>query len=185
MLYIGYNLNTTYMKKLLIVLLFFGIGVSIASSQNLNLNYSNVPLINVLKEIQDKTQFKFVYNNSFIDENIIVSINVKNENISNVLSKLFEGTKISFKIIDKQISLSPSEFKNVKTQVKIADNYIIKGQVTSEDGEPLPAVNIIFWKNNKVISGAYTDNAGNYIHQISDLPSKIEYRFIGFTNLII
>ncbi|MFA5849129.1 MAG: SusC/RagA family TonB-linked outer membrane protein [Bacteroidales bacterium] len=169
------------MKKLLIVFLILGLNINFAAAQNLSLRFSKVPLITVLKDIQDKTPFRFVYNNTFIDENVLVSIFSNNEKITSVLDKLLEGTGIEYKIIDQQISLSPKEFKN-ETDKEVKKYFTIKGKVTDTSGEPLIGVNLLFWKGNKMISGTTTNIKGDYSHIFNELPTKIEFRYIGFSN---
>jgi len=58
---------------------------------------SNVPLVNILKEIQNQTPYTFVYTSSLIDVRKQVSIDVADEGIVPVLNTLLSGTDISYK----------------------------------------------------------------------------------------
>ena len=68
------------------------------------------PLKSVFNEIQRQTDYTFVYNNSLVDVNRKVSIDVKAD-LKEVLHQLLSGLKLSFQIIGEQIIISPSSFK--------------------------------------------------------------------------
>lgn len=74
------------------------------------LHMKDQPLKSVFNEIQRQTDYTFVYNNSLVDVNRKVSIDVKAD-LKEVLHQLLSGLKLSFQIIGEQIIISPSSFK--------------------------------------------------------------------------
>ena len=161
---------------LLFLLLFLSFS-EIVSAQKVRLNLTNVPLVNVLKEIQNQTPYTFVYTSSLIDVKKRVSINVTDEEIAPVLDKLLTGTEISYKIVNKQITLSPKEFKNEKQNltVNLQNGRKITGLVIDESKEPLPGVSV---QNLNSKKRAFTDTKGTYMIEASD-GDRLMFYMIG------
>ena len=76
-------------------------------SQNVrvNLDCKEMKIEDVLKEIESKTDFKFLFEKDVFKKNKIVNISSKNEPLSNILKTLFKADKVDFKVVDKQIIL--------------------------------------------------------------------------------
>ncbi|MGE4586774.1 MAG: STN domain-containing protein, partial [Mangrovibacterium sp.] len=74
---------------------------------SLNLKMENVTVKDVLKVIEDKSDYYFLYNGDLIDVDQRVSINVDNKNVEDVLNALFSDKEIRFMVMDRQIVLSP------------------------------------------------------------------------------
>ncbi len=140
-----------YRSLICILLAVFSLAFSQqASAQNVSLNIENGKISDVLKEIQKQTSFKFAYNNSVIDVNVPVSIKVENEDLKAVLDKVLRSNGINYKIVDRQILLSPA--KSVKMK--------IRGKVTEEGtGQPLPGT-VVSVKGGSEFSVA--DEDGSY-----------------------
>lgn len=97
---------------LLFFLLLVSLFVSVYGQEwAITLNLSKVPLNTALKEVEKQTSMSIVYNSSDIDINRIVSIKVKNESLTNVMSILFKGTNVSFSIVNNHIVLSANNKK--------------------------------------------------------------------------
>jgi len=142
----------------------FLLPAKMAVAQSVTINFSNTPLINVLKEIQKQTPYKFVYSNSLIDVNKNVTVKANKEDIVSVMNKLLSGMDITYKIVDKQISLSPKEFKNEKgtslTDPKVRQNEnTIRGVVVGKGNDPLPGVYLI---EKGTSNGVTSDQEGKF-----------------------
>lgn len=100
--------------RLTAIMLFVCIGLAYASesysqSATLSLNVNNKTVQDVLDEIEKQSDFHFFYNNKQVNTNRVVSIKSNKKNVFNVLEQLFNGTDISYKVLDKSIILSPKE----------------------------------------------------------------------------
>jgi iron complex outermembrane receptor protein len=56
-------------------------------AQTLDLN--NVTIERVLSKIEEKTDFKFLFNRSDVDINKLVSVRAKQQTVENILNKIF------------------------------------------------------------------------------------------------
>lgn len=165
------------MKKLLFFLLLFLSFSGIATAQKVTLNVTNVPLVNVLKEIQNQTPYTFVYTSSLIDVKKKVSINVTNQEIVPVMEKLFSGTEISYKVVDKQITLSPKEFRNEKQggSSEQQKGRRISGLIYDDSRQPLPGVSV---QNLNSKKGTFSDSKGAWIIEAED-GDRLRFYMIG------
>ncbi len=161
---------------LLFLLLFLSFSENV-SAQKVTIDLTNVPLVNVLKEIQSQTPYTFVYTSYLIDVKKEVSISVTDEEIIPVLDKLLSGMEISYKIVDKQITLSPKEFKNEKQNTPAVKQRgrKISGQVNDESKEPLSGVSI---QNLNSKMGTFSDSKGAYVIEAND-GDRLRFYMIG------
>lgn len=131
--------------------------VKTARAQDITVNFNNTPLINVLKEVQKQTPYKFVYNNSLVDVSKPVTVKSEALGIVAFMNNLLKGTDISYKIVKNQITLSPKEFKNEEVPTGKEENpkqeqNVLKGVITDEAGVSIPGVTIRNSNSNKLVS---------------------------------
>ena len=98
--------------KLTLFLLFFTISQIFAVSTysqatRLSLDLKNAAVKDVLLEIENNSEFYFLYSNKLIDAERKVNVNVKNKRVDNILDEIFEGENVVYAINDRQIILSP------------------------------------------------------------------------------
>ena len=138
----------------------------------INLKMSNVTIKEVLREIEDKSNFYFLYNNDLINVNSTVSIEAKNEKVQDVLSQLFSDKNINFLVKDRQIVLSPMQTGLITNQ----QTKTVTGKVSDQTGSSLPGVSVVV---KGTTNGTITDMDGKY--SLSNIPEKgtIQFSFVG------
>lgn len=70
----------------------------------------------------------------------LVSINTKNQNVFSILNKLFDGTDVTYKVLDKSIILS---IKENKGNTSLQEDKRVSGIVLDEKGEPVIGANVM------------------------------------------
>jgi hypothetical protein len=108
-----------------------------------NLKMENVTIKDVLRAIEEKSSYYFLYNNDLINVNRKVSIDAKSEKIESLLNQLFIGSNITYTIQDRQIVLSPLPVDNGLSMNLQQKNKSIKGRVSESNGSALPGVSVI------------------------------------------
>ncbi len=141
-------------------------------SQNakLSLDMKNRTVKEVLQSIEEQSEFRFFYNEQFVDLNRKVSVSIENENVESILGKIFGGANISFKVMENNlIIITPAE--RIQTQQKT-----ITGKVTDSSGQPLPGVSVII---KGTTNGMITNVDGTY--SLVDVPSNsiLLFSFVG------
>lgn len=80
---------------------------------NLELVHSKTTVGTIIQSISQQTGYEFSYDVSILNKEISdVSVNVKNERIENVLDQVFNGTGISYRIINNRIFLKDNGYIN-------------------------------------------------------------------------
>lgn len=132
--------------RLSILFLFFSIGMSFAGNtyaQNtlISLNVRNSSVASLLEQVEKQSDFSFVYDARQVDTERRASVEVKNKNIYEVLSQLFDNSDIVFTVVNKKIVL------NTKKELPIAlqqqPSRKIKGVVKDINGEPIIGANVV------------------------------------------
>ena len=144
---------------------------SYSQNTRLSLSMKNVSAKTVLSQIEDQSQFFFIYDATVVDVEKKVSIKSENELITNILDKLFEGTNVSYKITNRQIALTAESTSSVGQQQKT-----VSGKVTDFSGFPLPGVTILI---KGTTNGIITDADGKFI--LSNVPddATLVFSFVG------
>lgn len=166
-------------------------------SQNISISLNEVTLQVALKEIEQRSEYGFFYNNSLVDISKEVSLTAQNEKIEKVLHALFYRTNIDFKIFKNQIVLFPRNkrapnsalkrllkkmrdssleqpMKNVKTISII--QHTVSGTVTDFEGLALPGANVIIKGTSK---GTLTDFDGKYALE-ADIGDVLVFSYLGY-----
>jgi TonB-linked SusC/RagA family outer membrane protein len=137
----------------------------------LSLDFSGTKLVDILDEIESKTEFYFLFNEKLIDTDRKVNMSVQNEKIDLILDLLFDGTDVIYTITDRKIILAPAFLSENDQQQKS-----VSGIVTDESGQPLPGVTVII---KGTTNGTVTNMNGNY--SISNIPvnATLVFSFVG------
>lgn len=166
------------MKLTIFLLLISGISVfankTYSQTKELNLNMKNSSLKEVLQNIEEQSEFYFMYSEKLVDVNREVSVKINNKKIDQVLEELFEGTNVNYKVKDRFILLTTSGFN--ENEMDLQQQKSISGSITDESGEPLPGVTVLI---KGTTNGTVTDMDGNY--SISNVPQEatLQFSFVG------
>ncbi|HKJ41173.1 MAG TPA: secretin and TonB N-terminal domain-containing protein, partial [Sunxiuqinia sp.] len=130
---------------------------SYSQTTRLTLNMKDASIKDVLSQIEEQTEYRFLYSDSKINVENKVNIDVSQRTIEDILNEVFAGTGVHYKVIDRQILLSKdlnSDLNQVSQQeVKVS------GKVVDTSGAPLPGVTIVV---KGTTNGTITDPDGNY-----------------------
>lgn len=145
-----------------------------AHSQNakVSIRMNNVKLDKILNEIENQTDYLFIYNNQ-VDINKITSVKVKNEAVAQVLDKILSGTGINYELEGTHIILTTEAIKDLHAQQQAKT---VTGTVTDVSGEPIIGANI---RIKGTTTGTITDIDG-YFSIEAEPQSVIEVSYIGY-----
>lgn len=180
---INYNLK---MKITAILFVFAFVQINAANSfgQNtkVSLKMTEVSIQNILDRIEQKTDYKFLYEKNAFQNNRIVSVHVKNKKLSNILDNIFEDQNVTIVYLEKQIVIKPNHEinivslpENLEPEASI-EQQSISGVVTDENGAPLPGASVL---EKGTTNGAQTDFDGNFTLNVRD-GAILEISYLGF-----
>jgi TonB-linked SusC/RagA family outer membrane protein len=145
-----------------------------AQLTKLSLKLENIRIADALTEIENKSEFYFLYSPKLIDVERRVNIEVDQIPIKKILLDIFNND-VNINVFGNQVILTPADSNSM-----IGSDQLLKisGRVTdSKTGEALPGVNIHFQGSN---IGAISDLGGNYSIYVPSLIGVLRFSFIGY-----
>jgi len=178
----GSNLfNYQFLRKMrLTILLLFAAVLSCLSAESysqitkLSVAENKSTLLDVIRSIENQSEFNFFYNEK-VDVNRIISLEMTDKTIFEVLDKALENTSVKYKVLGRQIAL----YDKLEMEPFLPEPFQerrISGKVTDKDGTPLPGVSIVI---KGTTTGTTTGMDGNFQLQVSSEKDILVFSFIG------
>lgn len=139
----------------------------------ITLNLENVSLRKAFKEIEKKTQYRFLFNDALLPKNENkITLNVENTTIDKVMPELLSESKLTYKLSSNLVIIARSE--DVTAQLTIT------GTVADTKGVALPGV-IVRIKGSEG-NGTTTDINGRYSLSVPDGSGILVFSYLGFVS---
>lgn len=167
------RMRLTFYVMLLAIIQGFA-GNSYSQETKLNLIFENSSVREILSQIEDDSEFYFLYNSKIVDVERRVSVNVKNKKINDVLDLLFDGTEVAYTIVDRQIVLSGKGDSSSRSVGKQQGQ--VSGVITDDNKQPLPGVTIVI---KGTTQGTISDSDGTYSLNVPTGAQTLVFSFIG------
>ncbi len=153
---------------------------SFSQSESLTLKLTNVTIKQSIKEIEQSSDYLFLIMDDAEKELMkIVSINMDNKSINEILSLLLKNTQLSYSIVKRQVTIrkkiSPADNRQPAETVQ-QTKKIIRGKITDTRGEAIIGANII---EKGTSSGTVTDIDGNFSLSV-DNNATLVVSYIGY-----
>ncbi len=169
-----------FYRKMKLTILFLTISIlsgfaseSYSQTARLSLNLENSTIREVLKVIENQSEFRFFYSGE-VDVDREISVTVDNKNIMQTLDQLFQGTAIRYEIYGRQIALLAQRETSLPAEMQ--QPAVLSGQVTDVSGAPLPGVTIAI---KGTTTGTITDNNGKYSFTNVPQGAVLVFSFVG------
>ncbi len=133
---------------------------------------NNVSAAQIINEIEEQTEYLFVYNANKVNLKRNVNVNAQNEPVSSVLNVMFEDTPIFYAMEGKNIMLINREEVLATAQ----QQHKVNGVVKDAKGEPIIGANVRV-ENGTV--GTITDIDGRFELEVP-ANTIIEISYIGY-----
>ena len=160
------------MKLLIVLLTVACLQVSAKGfTQNITIDLKSVELKKALFAIEKKSIYRFLYSDANLPDQKRVTIRANNTPINEVLDKIFEGTTLSYRILENNLVV-------IKADIEALNNFKdvrVSGKVSSETGEILRGVSISV-KGSRL--GTTTDASGNYSITVPD-NAVLVFTYVG------
>ena len=171
-------MDTSVFMKVKILLAIFIILLSVkafSQKQNISLNFKEVTLERIILEIEKQSEYRFFFEQSGINLQPKISIQIWDASIKVVLEKLFNNTPYTFQIIDQHIILSQNKAA-VPSNLNTESFRTIKGIVTTKNMETIPGATILI-KNTT--TGTITDRYGHFKIEVPSKYDSLIFSYVG------
>ncbi len=129
-----------------------------ANAQTITLNVQDVEISKVLTTIEKQGSFRFLYNSRLRDLKQKVTISFQQAPLAEVMSSLFNGTQLTYKLLANNLVAIRSELPDER-------DVRITGVITSESGEPITGVSVSVKGTSR---GTTTDAKGEFALTVPD-----------------
>ena len=144
---------------------------SFTAMSQITLIMKNKPVREVIKEIEKVSDYRFFYNDDLSDLNKVISIEIKNGDIKDIMKQITQQAAVSYVLkANRQVVLSLASIDQQKDVVKIA------GKVIDEQGEGVIGANVM---EKGTTNGTITDLDGKFYLEVSGR-SILQVSYIGF-----
>ncbi|MBO9618021.1 MAG: SusC/RagA family TonB-linked outer membrane protein [Niabella sp.] len=140
------------------------------SQESISLKIEDASLSAVLKTIQKKSDYRFVYSNKLVDEIGTINIKVVNTPVLDLVSRILNGTGLEFQQMDNNKLIIIREKAGARKNIRVT------GKVTNKNGESVAGATVSSSKGQATI----TNNAGEYSIE-TDEYAELTFSFIGYT----
>ena len=163
--------------------LFLFVGTTYATesySQNMRVTVvsSSITTGQVLSEIEDQTDYLFVYDVNEVNLDRNVNVRAENRPVSEVLDEVFEGTDVDYAMEGKNIMLMKRSKKETPASAQQTSGNTIQGVVTDANGEPIIGANIMI---EGTTTGTITDFDGRFTLDVPE-NATLQISYIGFVS---
>lgn len=169
-------MKLTLVFSLLCVFCGFAANVN-SQTARVNIQVKNVQIKDVLIQIEEQTDYLFVYNHEHVDLSGKVSLQVSNTPVYDVLSTLFGETGLMYAMEGSNILLMKSDRTSNLQQAVVK----ISGIVTDEHRETIIGANIV---EKGTTNGTITDIDGNFTLDVS-AGATLLITYVGYMPLEI
>ncbi len=167
--------------KLSLFLIVLGVLQSAASvysqTWHFSMNEKNVSIKEVLKRVENNSEFRFFYEEKKLNVDTKVGVVVNNGTIDDLLAQLFDSGSVEYKVLDNNFIVlkpktEPAWFQSESAQ----QQKVVKGKVTDASGAPMPGVSVSI---KGTTNGIITDQDGNFSLSNVSSESVLVFSFVG------
>lgn len=163
------------LTMLLLLCALLHVSASVYSQRTkLNISLKDVSVKEVLKQVENQTEFFFLYKNENVDVNRIISVDIKDRSIESLLDQIFYGTTVSYEVVNRQIILVDKGKSNEMHSIE--QQKSISGKVTDTSGVPLPGVTVVI---KGTTEGTITNTDGKYTLPNVSEKAILVFSFVG------
>lgn len=163
-----------------------------ALDKKVSLNIRNQEVESVFREIEQRTNIRFVFSRSLIRADRKVSITAKNQALYKVLDEVLTPLNLKYRAAENLVIISRTDWKDEeminsltpgitpgKAGELISTEITITGRVSDEKGEPLPGVSIM-------VKGTQTGTAsnadGSFSLDVPDEKAVLVFSYVGYVS---
>ncbi len=142
--------------------------------KNITLDFNNLPVKQVFKELNSKTGLKFIYSPNDIDDSKRISMTFRDQPIKVVLDRIFSTLKASYTVNDNTIIV-----KRYARQATVQEERVAVGRVVNHRQVALARATVSSGQGKNTTS---TDEDGQFTLQLERQDSYFTVSLVGYVS---
>src|SRR5882757_2714243 len=126
------------------------LSAKVHSQTRVTLRLQQVSLGDVFLEIEKKTEYRFLFNDNLLQNEVSVTVDVKNELVKDVLAKLLVNTNLDFKVVNDNLIVIVSKGRQIR-------GIPVHGKVVNAQNQPVVGASVL---EKGTHNGAHTNDQG-------------------------
>lgn len=165
--------------KLLFLLLVLNLQVCAAAyaQVKVTVELKKTTLGNAIKVLEQKTGYRFVYNNELVPVNKVISLTVSNADINRVMELLLDKLPLTYKLVDDKLVVIVEKEAYLLTP-EAGQKVTVTGKVLDEQDQPLSGVTVLDASNKNLKT--VTDASGQFSLEVSGPGATLSFSYVGF-----
>ncbi|MAJ52254.1 MAG: hypothetical protein CMB82_11685 [Flammeovirgaceae bacterium] len=151
----------------------FAADVGYAQSKKITIDFENVELETIIKEIKNQSEFNFFYQADLLEDLPKIDLSVNKVPIKEVLEDITPD-HLTYEVVDKTIIIKE---KAISKEINIKQERNISGTVVDANNETVPGVTV---QVSGTTTGTITDMNGKYELSIPEQGSELIFSSIGY-----
>ena len=152
------------MRLTALALVAFSLNISAtvySQKTKLSLDVTNQSIKEILFQIENQSEFRFIYESGKLNLDKKVSINEESQTVETILNRLFAKEGIEYEITENNLILINPVEKTARPDLQTAQQQKtqVTGTVTDANGEPIVGANVV---EKGTTNGTITDIDGHY-----------------------
>ena len=143
----------------------------------IKIDLSNASILEVFKQIEERSNFKFNYEETTLDQSSRFTFNVRKRSIASILQSIGRESGLKFRRINNVIDVSLSDRSTKQVIDEVMLEVTVTGAITDENGEPLPGATVL---EKGTTNGTITDVNGKYSINVKDGNAILVISFLGY-----
>lgn len=135
---------------------------ALPQNQKITLVVQDVTLKEAIETIKKQSDYSFFIDTEDVDVHKIVSVNLVDKPVREILNKLLDGQHVKYEVKGKHIIISSENVTKLATAPQ--QGKTVSGIITDETGEPVIGVNVAV---KGTAQGTITDIEGHYSLEVS------------------
>lgn len=157
-----------------------------AYGQKVTIQQKNMTLLDIFKNIREQAGYNFLYSDQIIAGSGLITLDVKNDDVPDVLNKAFAGLPLTYIIEDKVIIVKRSktfgEVTSAPAESLASNEQQVTGMVTdSLTGRPLAGVTI---RVRGTTDGTTTDKDGKFALSVPG-DAVLILSYLGYSEKVV
>ncbi|HEY4108672.1 TonB-dependent receptor [Puia sp.] len=146
---------------------------------NISLRLDRVQLKKVFRAIENQGFFRFVYNDDALPREQLVTINVKEASLDDVLGKVLANTSLNYrKLGDNLVVITRGqEPQPTRQEAAPVPAPVVTGKVANAKGEPLAGVTVQEKGTNNATT---TRDDGSFSLEVTNADATLVFTYVGY-----
>lgn len=142
----------------------------------ITVNVTNQSIRNVLKVIENASDYKFFFNNDLADLDKNISLSITDASVKTALDEILKGTNIAYRENENNLIVLTVKPAIQPDRQQEQQKKSIKGVVTDDLGEPVIGANVVV---KGTTNGTITDFDGEFSLEVPD-EGILKISYIGY-----